>query len=70
MNSDIGSGLVSQSPYELDQFAVDHSRIGPLPIERPGGGRYVWEFSQPIPGEGPSDSFKAAHDAWFGDGST
>jgi uncharacterized glyoxalase superfamily protein PhnB len=31
---------------------------------------YLWEFSQPIPGEGPSDSFKAAHDAWFGEDST
>jgi uncharacterized glyoxalase superfamily protein PhnB len=27
---------------------------------------YLWEFSQPIPGEEPSDSFGAAHDAWFG----
>jgi uncharacterized glyoxalase superfamily protein PhnB len=27
---------------------------------------YVWEFSQPIPGAEPPDSFAAAHDAWFG----
>jgi hypothetical protein len=38
MHADIGSGLVLQIPHELDQFAVDHSRIGPLPIERRGGG--------------------------------
>ena len=38
MHADIGSGLVSQIPYEPDELAVDHSRIGPRPIERGGGG--------------------------------
>jgi hypothetical protein len=38
MHTDVGSGLVPQVPHELDQFAVDDSRVGPLPIERRGGG--------------------------------
>ena len=38
MHADVGSGLVPQIPHEVDQFAVDDSRIGPLPIERRGGG--------------------------------
>jgi uncharacterized glyoxalase superfamily protein PhnB len=27
---------------------------------------YVWEFSQPIPGDPPADSLAAVREAWFG----
>jgi catechol 2,3-dioxygenase-like lactoylglutathione lyase family enzyme len=49
------------------------------PTDEPWGDRvfecvdpfgYVWEFSQPIPGEPPSDGFAATHDAWFRDNAT
>jgi hypothetical protein len=31
---------------------------------------YLWEFSHPVAGDQPADSFTAAHDAWFGDDAT
>ncbi len=30
VDADVASGLVLEVPYEFDQPAVDHSRIGPL----------------------------------------
>ena len=37
MDADLTSGLILQIPDELDQSTVDHSCVGPLPLERCGG---------------------------------